>query len=223
MAETNAPNVAVDLLRIHSIITRGLNVATEKSQRFAQEGFPDTSTGEGFICYARSLASVLDAHHLTEEELVFPDMQGMLPDVPYDLLKAQHREITSVLGEIQAAIEEVAADPSVAAPLTKLHEALKRLGDLWHAHIGIEQDHFTVDKIATLIGPEEQVRLIRRYAEHGQKHAGPDYLVVPFLLYNLPPEERAIFARALPAIVTQQLVPGPWKEKWQPMLPFLLS
>jgi hypothetical protein len=47
MAEANTPNVALDLLRIHSIITRGLQVATEKSQVFAREGFPNGQRGKG--------------------------------------------------------------------------------------------------------------------------------------------------------------------------------
>jgi hypothetical protein len=45
----------------------------------------------------------------------------------------------------------------------------------------------------------------------------------PFLLYNLPTEERAIIAQAMPPIVTRQLVPVVWKEKWEPMSPFLLG
>jgi hypothetical protein len=56
-----------------------------------------------------------------------------------------------------------------------------------------------------------------------QEHAKPDYLVVPFTLYNLPPLERTFMARALPPSVVQELVPGPGKEKWQPMAPFLLG
>ncbi len=55
------------------------------------------------------------------------------------------------------------------------------------------------------------------------KHSGPDYLVVPFLLYNLSPEDRATMSAEMPPVVTQQLVPVVWKEKWQPMSPFLLG
>jgi hemerythrin-like domain-containing protein len=223
LAEANAPNVALDLLRIHSIITRGLNVATEKSQQFAQEGFPDASTREGFICYARSFVSVLHAHHLTENELVFPYMREKLPDAPYDLLIAQHQQLAHILDEIKAAVEEVSADPQAAASLNKLNQALRRLADLWRPHMGLEQDHFTVDRLGVLIDREEHIRLGGLFVEHGRKHMGPDYLVVPFLLYNLPPEERAILARMMPPMVTQQLVPVVWKVKWAPMLPFLLS
>ena len=47
--------------------------------------------------------------------------------------------------------------------------------------------------------------------------------MVPFILYNLAPGERALMAAGMPAAVTQQLVPGPWKEKWAVMQPFLLA
>ena len=223
MAEMKAPNVALDLLRIHSIITRGLNVATEKSQVFAQDGFLESSTQEGFVCYARSFISVLHAHHLTENELGFPYLREKLPDAPYDLLIAQHQELVHILEQIKVAIEEVAAGPQGAASLAKLNEGLRRIGEMWHPHIGIEQDHFAPDKVGPLLAPEEHIRLSKLFAGHSRKNSGPDYLVVPFLLYNLPPEERAIFARPMPFIVTRLLVPLVWKAKWAPMLPFLLS
>jgi hypothetical protein len=53
--------------------------------------------------------------------------------------------------------------------------------------------------------------------------ASPTYLAVPFLLYDLPPEEKAIQARGMPPELTEQLVPVVWKEQWAPMKPFLLD
>jgi len=223
MAEANASNVALDLLRIHSIITRALSITSEKSQRFAQDGFPDASTKEGFLCYARSFVSVLHGHHLTENELAFPYFRERLPDAPYNLLIVQHQELVHVLDEVKAAIEEVSADRQAAASLNRLNQALRRLADLWHPHIGIEQDHFTVAKLEALINREEHIRLGKLFAEHGQKHMGPGYLVVPFLLYNLTPEERVIFARNMPFLLTHLLVPVVWKARWASMRPFLLS
>jgi hemerythrin-like domain-containing protein len=222
MAEANAPNVAQDLLSIHSIITRALNVSSEKSQRFAQEGFSDASMKEGFFCYARSFVSVIHGHHLTENELAFPYFREKVPDAPYDLLIAQHQELVHVLDEIKAAIEEVSAEPQAAA-LNKLNQGLKRLADLWHPHIAIEQDHFSVAKLGVLINREEHIRLGKLLARHGQKHMGPGYLVVPFLLYNLAPKERAVFARNMPFLLTHLLVPVVWKKQWASMRPFLLS
>jgi hypothetical protein len=223
MTGEKAPNVGLDLLRIHAIITRGLTVATEKSGVFAQEGFPDASTREGFTGYVRSLVSVVHGHHLTEDELVFPYFRAKLPDAPYDLLMAQHQELVHLLDGIKAAIEEVAASPRAAAALTELNGALRRTGETWHPHIGIEQDRFAPDKVGPLLAPEEHVRLSRLFAEHGQRHMAPGHLVVPFLLYNLPPEERAVFARGMPFVLTRLLVPWVWRKRWAPMKPFLLS
>lgn len=138
MSRSSSPSVVAELVRIHLVITRGLKVASENSQSFAQRGYPDASTREGFVSYVRSLASSLHAHHLTEDDLAFPYFREKMPDAPFDLLSAHHRQM------------------------------------------------------------------------------------VPFLLYNLPPEKRAAFAQMLPPVVTQQLVPVVWKEKWEPMKPFLL-
>jgi hypothetical protein len=48
-------------------------------------------------------------------------------------------------------------------------------------------------------------------------------LGVPFVLYNLPAQERAIQARTMPSAVVEELVPVVWKEQWAPMQPFLLD
>jgi hemerythrin-like domain-containing protein len=223
LPESKASPVVRDLIRIHSIITRGLNVAIENSQSLVQRGYPDTSTRDGFVSYVRTFASVLDAHHLLEDELAFPYLRDKLPDVPYDLLMAQHREIVVILNEIKATVEEMKASAHLAESLNKLNHGLRTIGDIWHPHIRVEEDHFTAEKINALINMEEQERMSRKFSEHSQQHATPDYLVVPFLLYNLLPEERAAFAQAFPPIVTQQLVPIVWREKWTPMAPFLLA
>jgi hypothetical protein len=94
---------------------------------------------------------------------------------------------------------------------------------MWHPHIGIEQDYFAPEKVGPLLPPKEHIRLSRLFMEHSRKNSGPDYLVVPFLLYNLAPEERVFFARKMPLIVTRLLVPVIWKKQWAPMRPFLLS
>jgi hypothetical protein len=223
MSEQNTPNTAEDLLCIHAIITRGLNVSIEKGRLFVQNGYPDASTREGFIAYVGSLVSVLDAHHLTESEVFFPYFRDKLPDAPIDLLIAQHRELEPVLQQAKAATEEISAEALAGAALDRLNGLLGKIADFWHPHIRIEEEHFSVDRIGTLIDATEHDTLARASMQHSQQHAGPDYLVVPFLLHNLPPDRRPIFARLMPPVVTQQLLPVVWKEKWAPMRPFSLA
>jgi hypothetical protein len=43
------------------------------------------------------------------------------------------------------------------------------------------------------------------------------------MLFNLSPQDRAAFAQAMPPVVTEQLVPVAWRDKWAPMKPFLLD
>jgi hemerythrin-like domain-containing protein len=223
MSKSNRPNIGADLARLHSIITRGLDVAIEHSQSFAQHGYPDASTREGFINYVRSLASVLHAHHLTEDDVAFPYFRDLMPDTPFDSLTAEHQEMKPLLEEIDVAIGKVEAGAQTAESLNDLNHALTQVRDLWHPHIELEGAHLSPEKADELLGVEEQIELGKRFAQHNREHAKPDHLVVPFLLYNLPPEERAIFSQGMPPVVTQELVPVVWKEKWSPMKPFLLD
>lgn len=223
MSQLNQPNIAADMIRIHSVVTRALDVSIVRSQAFAQSGFPDDSTREGFVDYVHSLVSVLHAHHLTEDDLAFPYLRDLLPDTPFDLLSDQHRQMVPILDEINAALKKVASGEGAGHSLDNLNRALTKMSDLWHPHIQIEEEHFSVEKGAELIGVDEHIRLAQTFAKFSQEHTDPDYLVVPFMLYNLSPEDRAILAGAMPPMVTQELVPKVWKEKWAPMQPFLLD
>jgi hemerythrin-like domain-containing protein len=223
MSEVRKPNVGADMLRIHSVITRGLDVSIERSAGFAQEGYPDAATQEGFAIYIQALASVLSAHHLAEDEVAFPYLRDKLPDAPFDELMADHRVMEGILEELQATAEAVTAEAQAGDSLNDLNRAVTRLADLWHPHIQKEEGIYDVEMIAALMDVDENVRLGQMLAEHGQQHLQPPYLGMPFVLYNLPAEERAILAQKMPPIVTQQLVPVDWKERWAPMQPFLLD
>ncbi|MDR3575006.1 MAG: hypothetical protein P4L50_14190 [Anaerolineaceae bacterium] len=87
-----------------------------------------------------------------------------------------------------------------------------KLQKMWHPHIHIEETDFNKDKINQAFSHEEQARMNSEFAEHSAKHSSPDYLVLPFMLYNLPPDDRAAMERELPPIVTEQLIPIAWKE-----------
>jgi len=214
--------IAINLVAIHNVITRGLEVSIESARKFAERGFGDGSEQAGFLNYVRALVSVLDGHHLTEDDVAFPYLRDKLPAAPIDLLSAQHQEMIPVLGEIKAAVEKCETAGQVEAGLRDLEAALGRVNGMWHPHIQIEQEHI-VEKADAVLPVEEQVRLIKLVGEHVQKHTGPAYLTVPFTLYNLSPEERAVFAKDIPAEVTGHLVPVVWKEQWASMAPFLLE
>jgi hemerythrin-like domain-containing protein len=223
MSEAYRPNVARSLLRVHMAITRALDVIIDRSRSFAEQGFVGASLRAGFASYVSSLASFLSAHHLSEDELAFPYFRGKMPEAPFDSLMAQHKQMLPLLDEIEAAAQGIAADIEVSEPLSSLDQATSQLREMWRPHIGIEETYYVPEKMDALLDLEEQARLIKLFAQYSQEHSGPDYLVMPFFLFNLPAQERALLSHEVPEIVTQQLVPVVWKEKWAPMAPFLLG
>jgi len=219
----NRPNLGADLIRIHAVITRGVAVVQDRGRVFAAEGLPNAAALDGLVKYLRSLAGTLHAHHLSEDEVVFPVLHERLPAMPFAQLAAEHAVVQRVLDELAPAIDRLAAGPWQAPELAPVLRLADRLADLWAPHMAIEEAYLTPATADALLSVEEQMALGQRAAQHSQEHAGPAPLIVPFMLYNLPPVERAVMAGRMPPAVTQQLLPGPWKEQWAAMQPFLLA
>jgi len=222
MSDTNL-GISADILRIHKVFTRALAVIVAQGQVFAQAGYPDQAVQGGFASYVLSFESLLHAHHLTEEELVFPYFRKKMPGEPFDLLLVQHSEIAMWVYEIRDLLGSHENPHLDVGSLKELVQVVTKIDQIWRPHIEIEENIFSPEKISGLASAEEQTLLSRQFAEHSQKHSSPDYLVTPFILYNLSPADRLVMSQLMPPIVTRQLVPIIWKEKWQPMQPFLLE
>jgi hemerythrin-like domain-containing protein len=216
------PNLALDLQRIHRVISRGLEVSVQEGKIFATNGFPDSSTRRGFLDYVKSLVTILDAHHNSEDELAFPYFREILPHAPYQQLSADHKQMEKLLCDISANLEHL-QNTEEREPLPSLVDLLKGLTILWNRHIAIEEEHFGEQALSPIIPPEEQGRLSGELARHSQAKAGPPFLIIPFILYNLDQAERAAVARNMPAELIETKVPGEWRELWAPMMPFLLD
>jgi hemerythrin-like domain-containing protein len=199
MSQPSAPNIAADLVRIHRVITRGLEVSIQHSRTPL-----DPATVSGFVIYAQTAAWVLHGHHVSEDQAAFPFFRQKQIDAPYLLLVAEHGQMQAILNEVAPALDRLAGEP----------------GD---PHIQREEVHLTAQVIAAAISVEEQINLAQQFAQHAQQNSGPAYLAVPFVLYNLSPEDRAGMLRVMPPEVTQHLVPVVWKDQWAPMRPFLLD
>ena len=215
MSEKPKPNIGLDLLRIHRVITRGLAVAHENCQAFAAGGFPDDTTREGFWKYCQGLEANAHGHHMTEDDLFFPTLQERMPDTDFDVLMAEHQEMHDILTEMRTARE--------TGSLADMGRALSKMADLWHPHIEQEEIVFRPEIAAEVMTVPEHIEMAQKAAAHSQKHAQPAPLAVPFLLYNLEGDDRAHFLAVMPPMVTQQLVPVVWKDEWAPMKPFLLD
>ena len=171
-------NIAVSFRNIHNIITRALSVSIENAALFIQQDAQGRTDLGGFFNFNRALTSVVNAHHLTEEEIAFPYFRELLPDVPFDELSETHHLIVRILSDINHAIATGEKKEQPLAEIKILERALVRFDELWHPHIIIEADEL-FNKVDALIPVEEQLRLVRQFGEHGQRLSIPPYFNSP--------------------------------------------
>jgi hypothetical protein len=223
MSETHTPPTLVQaFLLIHKVISRGLIVSVEKGEYFIQAGFPNTDTHTGYALYVQSLAIVLDAHHLSEDEVAFPLLKEKIAEAPYEHLARHHQEIVALLGAVREVIPLLEARRG-QADLAALVDGLRKISDIWRPHIQIEEFYFSEEALAAAMSPEEQVQASAAISRHSQEHATPAPLALPFLLFNLEVEDRAAMAASLPKQIVEELIPKTWKLQWAPMKAFLLE
>ncbi len=215
-------NLARGLLRIHQVITRGVEVACRQSRAYAGGEPVGPALAAGFADYLQALVSVLHGHHTGEDEVAFPALRGRFPEVPWDLLSEEHRTVVPILADINGRAASIRQQPSPDS-WTTVASLLERLAALWETHRRREETHLTVSKVDALVPADEQAALVARLSAHSQEHSGPAHLVVPFVLYNLAGSDRRAMGALFPPVVTEQLVPVVWQEKWSPMKPFLLG
>ena len=222
MTDKEPDSLPRGLVRIHLVITRGVQVARQQCRAYASGGPVSPSETAGLADYLDALVSVLHGHHTAEDEVSFPALHDRLPDAPWDLLADEHRAMAPILahlGTLSALIRQQSAPETWAAAA----ETLDSLAGLWGPHHQREEVFFAAPVLAPLVPPDEQDAIVGRMAAHSQQHTGPDYLVLPFVLYNLDGDDRRAMSALFPPVVTQQLVPVAWHEKWSAMKPFLLA
>jgi hypothetical protein len=98
------------------------------------------------------------------------------------------------------------------------------MSGLWQEHIAVEEQHLSSERIRAALDGDEQETIRNRfvaYSRRQQRRAAPLALHIPFVLYNLPEEDRPALAPKMAGIVTRLMIPHVWKRRWQPMTPFL--
>jgi hypothetical protein len=220
MNQQEKPNVAKDLQRIHAVITRGIEVSAANCREFICNNEPVPA---GFLDFVQALSVVLQAHHETEDELVFPYFREKLKDVPFDALMSDHVRLQGEIGTIRDAVTGLRKSPDDCAMLEALSGALNRISEIWHPHIGIEETRMSADILEHLLPVEEHVVLGIKFSKHGIARSNPPQLVVPFILYNLDPGPRKAMAAGMPKVLTKFIMPVLWRKKWIRMKPYFLS
>jgi hemerythrin-like domain-containing protein len=214
-------SIADGLIGIHRSITRGFTIAEETLQHMVQNTLSDKQSLNGFLEYLRSLVTLVHAHHSTEDRIVFPAFRTKTMEAPYALLGKEHVQMEKLLNEIKLLIEKLAEDKQDMGTIQKLQQLIQALHDLWSPHIEIEQCRFSGSAIGNHMSTEEQQQMAQRVGQHMAENAKPEYLVIPFLFYNLSSQDRKMMQPFLPPNITSLLTT--WKDNWAPMKPFFIE
>lgn len=218
----NRSNLALDLMRIHKVITRALDIGLEKGNDYLESSFPPEQELAGYSSYIHCLATVLSAHHISEDIISFPAFRTVLPNAPYARLASDHHKIEMLLASIAPDIKELSG-ASQENSLRSIIDFLTKIHNLWRPHIYLEEQYFSSDVLNAVMSPEDQLKISLAASKHSQEHSEPPYWVVPFILYNLEHEDRKLMEAMIPKTLVEEMVPVVWKEKWAPMKPFLLD
>jgi hemerythrin-like domain-containing protein len=216
------PDIGEEYIRLHKVMTRGLRVALENTDKYLQAGELE-KVSEGFLKYIQGFSSVLHGHHLAEDEKIFPYFKDKLPDVPYERLTSEHEIFNEGLKEIKTGVDNLTSNTDELDSLKVLKSGLDKVDGLWSDHIQIENTQLYGKTRSLHIDSEEMIKIQKEDKEFFQDHSGPPYLVLPFVLYNLSPEDRAILTGEFHDNVTEHLINVDWKDKWISMQPFLLK
>ena len=222
MSDTIQADLAGDLQRVHRVATRAIQVSLDHAQQFSQGGFPDDATRSGYYNYVQCLSTLLHAHHSGEDEIAFPQLQIRMPTAPVDELCVDHEKMQVILNKINRLLDRVNAGERDAAILAELSHELDQLSKMWSSHIHLEEDVFSYKKVRQVFKDVEQLDLSQQMSEHSQKLASGNIQFMPFFLYNLAPEDRAVMERLMPPVLINELIPKVWRAQWSSMDPFLL-
>jgi hypothetical protein len=113
---------------------------------------------------------MLHAHHLSEDEFVFPYFRERMPDAPFDDLVAQHRKMEPLLRDIRAACDTLSEEGEGIEATWALHRTLDRLSVLWHPHIALEEAQFTREGLDALWDVHEEAQFGKVFGEYMQQH-----------------------------------------------------
>ena len=218
-ATGRAKHLSKGLDLIHRVLSRPLDIGISHIDSCLSSKKVDMENHEGFKDYIRSLATVFNAHHHGEDEILFPTFEKKIKNADFSILKKQHKELHPLMVQITTKIE---VDNPSLYQYKEIRNLLKETKDLWIKHRD-EEEQIVELEMEPVMSLADQIELNKELSKHGQSMSEPANLVLPFLIYNLEGAERDEFTNDMPWILKKLILPIVWKSKWEKMRPFLLD
>ncbi len=194
-------------------------MSLEWIEGFIQNGFSDDTLKMGYLDYIFALSLMFESHHKTEDVIGFAYFREALSDTYFEWLFEDHDLITGFLNELAPIHHSLRRNESVYRDLISLKVVLMKIEDRWSQHIGLEEEEFVnlIDGIST---QEEKSQLIAKFLDFNRGYLIPNPNALPFMFYNLQPEDRSLVTKMHPKDWFIHLHSPEWAENWQAMKPF---
>eukprot|EP01113_Clastostelium_recurvatum_P000758 TRINITY_DN10338_c0_g1_i2.p1 TRINITY_DN10338_c0_g1~~TRINITY_DN10338_c0_g1_i2.p1 ORF type:complete len:275 (+),score=70.65 TRINITY_DN10338_c0_g1_i2:39-827(+) len=211
---------------IHIIIPRMLNATIDAiNAALAAPNAAETLPAQGKLLleHARSIWSVIHAHHHHEEEFIFStfgtksEQQG----TTVGKLKDDHETLMADLNELDALTAPASIPRDVAEmerAIRNLLQVLTRIRDFLIPHFEIENNAFNVEFL-TAHATDKEIHTIEKQIDASLKKIGTPVMLAG-VYYSLTKEERKVHLGNLPFIVTGFLIPRVWKGKYKQYIQF---
>ena len=127
---------------------------------------------------------------------------------PWEEVATEHEALASALEAVETARGGRA-------------EQLEALHALLVPHLQREESVLTESFWRQALSEEQARSFGKAVAIHSRAHLKPTAQLLPLVLYNLDPEERATFTAPMPSFVVKGLVPVAFRGAWRPLRPFM--
>jgi hypothetical protein len=153
--------------------------------------------------------TLLRGHHAYEDELLLPLLARKGAEGPWAEVATEHEQLAALLSRLERAKGATRA------------ELLEQVARLVGPHMNKEEQHLTEAVWAQLLSDDEASAFGKEVAAHSRASLKPATKLLPVLLYNLTPTERAAFTARMPAFVVKGLVPWAFRPAWRGLRPFM--
>ena len=130
-ATGRAKHLSKGLDLIHRVLSRPLNIGISHIDNCLSSKKVDMENHEGFKDYISSLATVFNAHHHGEDEILFPTFEKKIKNADFSKLKKQHKELHPLMVQITTKID---VDNPSLYQYKEIQNLLKETKDLWIKH-----------------------------------------------------------------------------------------
>ncbi len=125
-------------------------------------------------------------------------MRDKFPQAPYERLSADHKDIHALLVPVRQAVADLNVQGN-GNGLSRLVDTLRKIAKAWPPHFRMEEEHFLRQIPFGINGSRDAGQPERG---DGEAWVGafpfPPYLTIPFILFNLQPEDRALWLEHMP-------------------------